>query len=69
MPWAYLDVARKVGDPAATRAVGTANGMNRLAIVIPCYRVVNRLTNKTICYGVEPLHVRSLAPERVGHHA
>src|SRR5689334_416292 len=37
----YEDVARAVGSPAATRAVGAANGQNRIAIVIPCHRVVN----------------------------
>jgi AraC family transcriptional regulator of adaptative response/methylated-DNA-[protein]-cysteine methyltransferase len=37
----YKDVAHKVGHPEAVRAVGTANGMNRIAIVIPCHRVVN----------------------------
>jgi AraC family transcriptional regulator of adaptative response/methylated-DNA-[protein]-cysteine methyltransferase len=37
----YLDVARAVRAPAATRAVGTANGSNRVAIVVPCHRVVN----------------------------
>jgi O-6-methylguanine DNA methyltransferase len=39
--WSYRDVARRIGQPSATRAVGTANGMNRIAIVIPCHRVVN----------------------------
>lgn len=39
--WSYLDMARKLGDVKATRAVGTANGMNRIAIVIPCHRVIN----------------------------
>ena len=39
--WSYRDVATRVGAPKATRAVGTANGRNRLAIVIPCHRVVN----------------------------
>lgn len=39
--WSYLDVAHRIDDPKATRAVGTANGMNRIAIVIPCHRVVN----------------------------
>ena len=38
----YADVARTVGSPAAVRAVGRANGMNRIAIVIPCHRVVNK---------------------------
>jgi AraC family transcriptional regulator of adaptative response/methylated-DNA-[protein]-cysteine methyltransferase len=37
----YKDVAVKVGHPEAVRAVGTANGMNRIAIVIPCHRVLN----------------------------
>jgi methylated-DNA-[protein]-cysteine S-methyltransferase len=37
----YLDVAQRLGDAKATRAVGAANGMNRIAIVIPCHRVVN----------------------------
>lgn len=31
-----------VGDGAAVRAVGRANGQNRIAIVIPCHRVVNK---------------------------
>ena len=35
-------MAKKVGAPGAQRAVGTANGMNRIAIVIPCHRVVNK---------------------------
>ena len=39
--WSYLEMARKLGDIKATRAVGTANGMNRIAIVIPCHRVIN----------------------------
>jgi AraC family transcriptional regulator of adaptative response/methylated-DNA-[protein]-cysteine methyltransferase len=38
----YEDVARGVGTPTAQRAVGTANGKNRIAIVIPCHRVVNK---------------------------
>jgi AraC family transcriptional regulator of adaptative response/methylated-DNA-[protein]-cysteine methyltransferase len=39
--WSYRDVAVRIEHPGATRAVGTANGMNRIAIVIPCHRVVN----------------------------
>ena len=31
-----------MGRPAASRAVGTANGRNRIAILIPCHRVVNK---------------------------
>nr|WP_314444248.1 methylated-DNA--[protein]-cysteine S-methyltransferase [uncultured Sphingomonas sp.] len=36
----YLDIARAIGDPNATRAVGTANGANPIAIIVPCHRVV-----------------------------
>jgi AraC family transcriptional regulator of adaptative response/methylated-DNA-[protein]-cysteine methyltransferase len=38
----YEDIARTVASPAAVRAVGRANGMNRVAIVIPCHRVLNK---------------------------
>ena len=37
----YGDIARTVANPRAVRAVGSANGRNRLAIVVPCHRVVN----------------------------
>jgi AraC family transcriptional regulator of adaptative response/methylated-DNA-[protein]-cysteine methyltransferase len=37
----YAEVARAVGTPDAVRAVGQANGMNRIAIMLPCHRVVN----------------------------
>ncbi|HUR39597.1 MAG TPA: methylated-DNA--[protein]-cysteine S-methyltransferase [Verrucomicrobiae bacterium] len=38
----YEDIARRVGSAAAVRAVGTTNGLNRICIVIPCHRVVNK---------------------------
>jgi AraC family transcriptional regulator of adaptative response/methylated-DNA-[protein]-cysteine methyltransferase len=38
----YEDLAHTVGVPNGQRAVGTANGQNRIAIVIPCHRVVNK---------------------------
>jgi AraC family transcriptional regulator of adaptative response/methylated-DNA-[protein]-cysteine methyltransferase len=38
----YEDMARTLGRPGASRAVGRANGMNCIAIVIPCHRVVNK---------------------------
>lgn len=37
----YAALASRVEAPGAQRAVGRANGMNRIAIVIPCHRVVN----------------------------
>ncbi|TJY59894.1 methylated-DNA--[protein]-cysteine S-methyltransferase [Sinimarinibacterium sp. CAU 1509] len=39
---AYEDLAAELGAVSAARAVGTANGSNRLAILIPCHRVVNK---------------------------
>lgn len=38
---AYGELARRIGRPGASRAVGAANGANRLAIVLPCHRVIN----------------------------
>ena len=38
----YEELARAVGVVRAPRAVGRANGTNRIAIVIPCHRVVNK---------------------------
>jgi AraC family transcriptional regulator of adaptative response/methylated-DNA-[protein]-cysteine methyltransferase len=38
----YEQIAHAVGDAKAVRAVGRANGLNRIAIVIPCHRVINK---------------------------
>jgi AraC family transcriptional regulator of adaptative response/methylated-DNA-[protein]-cysteine methyltransferase len=38
----YEDLAIRIGTPSGQRAVGHANGLNRIAIVIPCHRVVNK---------------------------
>lgn len=38
--WSYGELARKIGDPNASRAVGLANGRNPIAIVVPCHRVI-----------------------------
>ena len=46
----YEELARRVGRPLAQRAVGTANGANRIAVVIPCHRVV-RKSGETGNYG------------------
>jgi AraC family transcriptional regulator of adaptative response/methylated-DNA-[protein]-cysteine methyltransferase len=36
----YLEQAKLINNPSATRAVANANGSNRIAIVIPCHRVI-----------------------------
>jgi methylated-DNA-[protein]-cysteine S-methyltransferase len=36
----YAELARRIGDPAAVRAVGTANGANPVAVIVPCHRVI-----------------------------
>jgi O-6-methylguanine DNA methyltransferase len=46
----YEELAMRVGRPGAQRAVGTANGANRVALVIPCHRVV-RKSGETGNYG------------------
>lgn len=38
--WSYAELAERVGNPRAVRAVGRANGRNCMAIVIPCHRVI-----------------------------
>jgi len=46
----YSRLARTIGHPGSQRAVGRANGDNRIAIVIPCHRVVK--DDGTLCgYG------------------
>jgi AraC family transcriptional regulator of adaptative response/methylated-DNA-[protein]-cysteine methyltransferase len=36
----YAQIAAAIGQPAAVRAVGTANGDNHVAVLIPCHRVI-----------------------------
>jgi len=36
----YLDMAMRLGNPLAVRAVGLANGANPISIVVPCHRVI-----------------------------
>lgn len=38
--WSYKQLARAVGNPNASRAVGTANGCNQIWIIVPCHRVI-----------------------------
>jgi len=36
----YLDLAHRIDNPKAVRAVGMANGANPIAIIVPCHRVI-----------------------------
>ncbi|HRE63594.1 MAG TPA: methylated-DNA--[protein]-cysteine S-methyltransferase [Ferruginibacter sp.] len=36
----YLELSKQLGDVKAIRAVGTANGKNNIAIIVPCHRVI-----------------------------
>jgi methylated-DNA-[protein]-cysteine S-methyltransferase len=38
----YADVAQRIGQPTAVRAVGLANGQNPVPIIVPCHRVIGR---------------------------
>ena len=38
--WSYGELARAIGRPTASRAVGAANGKNPLWIIVPCHRVI-----------------------------
>jgi methylated-DNA-[protein]-cysteine S-methyltransferase len=46
----YGDIARRIGQPAAVRAVGSANGANPIAIIVPCHRVIGA-NGKLTGYG------------------
>jgi methylated-DNA-[protein]-cysteine S-methyltransferase len=36
----YAELARRIGQPSASRAVGGANGQNPVAVIVPCHRVI-----------------------------
>ena len=46
----YGELARRVGNPNASRAVGLANGRNPIGIIVPCHRVVGS-TGSLTGYG------------------
>src|ERR1700761_3555690 len=59
----YGELARRIGNPKASRAVGAANGSNPIPIVVPCHRVIGSngtltgfgggLKTKEILLGIE----------------
>ena len=46
----YGELAARLGKPAASRAVGAANGQNPISIVVPCHRLVGS-TGALVKYG------------------
>jgi methylated-DNA-[protein]-cysteine S-methyltransferase len=55
----YGELARRIGNPKASRAVGLANGSNPIAIVVPCHRVIGS-NGKLTGYGGGLCHKETL---------
>jgi methylated-DNA-[protein]-cysteine S-methyltransferase len=60
----YGDIARSIGRPSASRAVGSANGANPIAIIVPCHRVIGASGALTGYGGGLPAKQWLLAHER-----
>ena len=60
----YGDIAKSLGKPTASRAVGAANGANPLSIIIPCHRVIGAGGSLTGFGGGLPTKQWLLAHER-----
>lgn len=60
----YGELARRIGNPNAPRAVGLANGSNPIPIVIPCHRVIGSNGKLTGYGGGLPIKEKLLALER-----
>ena len=59
----YLDLAKKIGNPKAVRAVGLANGSNPIPIIVPCHRVIGSDGSLTGFGGGLPTKQKLLALE------
>ena len=46
----YGELARRIGRPSASRAVGLANGRNPISIIVPCHRVIGA-SGSLVGYG------------------
>lgn len=60
----YGELARQLGSPAASRAVGAANGRNPISIVVPCHRVIGASGKLTGFAGGLDVKMRLLELER-----
>ncbi len=52
----YGEIARAIGRPAASRAVGAANRANPFAVIVPCHRIIAR--------NLPPEHIARLSPTK-----
>lgn len=60
----YGELARRIGNPRASRAVGLANGANPLPIIVPCHRVIGASGALTGFGGGLPIKRTLLALEK-----
>jgi len=60
----YGELANRIGNPKACRAVGLANGSNPIPVVIPCHRVIGSNGKLTGYGGGLPVKEKLLALER-----
>lgn len=65
----YGDIARGVGNPKASRAVGAANAQNPLSIIVPCHRVIGQSGDLVGYGGGLPIKESLLAHERRQVHS
>ncbi len=61
----YSDIAKKIGNPKAVRAVGTAIGSNPIAVIIPCHRVLGKDGSLTGYSGGLPVKEKLLQLEGI----
>ena len=64
--WSYGELADRIGEPRAVRAVGAANGRNPLPVVLPCHRVIGSDGRLTGFGGGLPLKAFLLGHEGAG---
>ena len=64
----YGELARRVGNPAASRAVGRANATNPIALIVPCHRVIGSNGKLTGYAGGIDLKEKLLTWERTQLH-
>ncbi|RLD66988.1 MAG: cysteine methyltransferase [Bacteroidetes bacterium] len=62
----YLDLAKKLGDKNTIRAAASANGKNKLNIVIPCHRVIGS-NGKMVGYGGDLWRKKWLLNHELNH--